>query len=137
MEAIRDGRLPADTPQKLSDDHDYWRVARAQAQREAAAARKLADRGVPGASARPPMTRAEAQFLESNRDGLAACTIPTPDAIKRAVVVLRAVADGLESALGILRRIKDERWPLASDGVENHVCDRLDDLLSDGRTGAR
>jgi hypothetical protein len=136
--AIEEGLLPKDVPQRLSDCHPYWEMVRLEAQREAAVAKRLADRGAPsGAPSRPTMTKAEFRFVESNRTALAACTIPTATEVRGAAGLLREAAAALRTALETLRRVKEARWPIASDQIDDHLADRIDDLLSEDRVGLR
>jgi hypothetical protein len=139
MEAIRDGRLPPDTPQKLSDDHPYWRLMRAEAARESARAKRLAAAPLPGndAPSRRPLTKAQNAYLEGNFQGLASCTLPTAGEMDRVAGLLRTAADALEAAIAACRQVRDDLWPTASDALDDHMADRLEDMLSEERIGAR
>jgi hypothetical protein len=136
-EMIADGRLPRTTPQTLPDGHGYWQFVREQTRREAEAARKMAERGVPSSPAgRKPLTKGENRFLEDNREGLARCVIPGPAEMREAARVFRAAADALAAALAVARDIKEGPWPTASPDIDNHLNNRFGDLLSEDRVGA-
>jgi hypothetical protein len=138
-QAIRSGALPPDTPQKLTDDHPYWQLMRTQARREALAAKRLADAPLPtnDAPSRRPLTKLQNAYLESNYQGLAACTLPTAAEMARVAGILRAAADALEAALAACHQIRSGPWPTANDQLDDHLADRFEDMLSEERIGAK
>jgi hypothetical protein len=135
--AIEDGLLPRDTPQRLDDNHPYWEFSRAAARREAAAAGRVAGRGAPaGKPGPPPLSRAQAGYLESNAEALSTCVIPTVIEVQGAAALLREAAAALSSAIETCRRIADAPWPTGCWEVDEHLADRFEDLLSTERVGA-
>jgi hypothetical protein len=135
IEAIAVGRLPRTTPQRLPENHPYWKAPMRKAAQEEADDRKAQMERARADAANAALKR----FLRANREGLACCAIPPRKDVERAKEAFRAAAAALRTALDWARVAAhpDHPWPLGSDQVDGHYADRFEDLLSDERVGAR